>query len=335
MLDAPMSGLRVLVLGGTVFLGRSVTDALLARGHQVTHFHRGKSRPDDPRVETLRGDRTDAGTLARAFAARQWDAVVDTSGFLPQVVRLSAEVLRDKAGRYLYVSSVSAYADLSRPGYDEDCALFPTPDPLPDVLVPELYGPLKAACERVVNEVWGGDATIVRPGLIVGPHDPTDRFTYWPARIARGGMVMAPGDPARAVQFIDARDLALWMVTVLERNLSGAFNATGPAQPLTMEGLLQACMAATPGARLQWVPEARLLEAKVGYWNEVPLWIPSAEPLNAIMGASIGRATAAGLRLRPLAQTIVDTLAWANGRPADHQWKAGLAEGRERELLGG
>jgi len=228
MLDAPMSGLRVLVLGGTVFLGRSVTDALLARGHQVTHFHRGKSRPDDPRVETLRGDRTDAGTLARAFAARQWDAVVDTSGFLPQVVRLSAEVLRDKAGRYFYVSSVSAYADLSRPGYDEDCALFPTPDPLPDVLVPELYGPLKAACERVVNEVWGGDATIVRPGLIVGPHDPTDRFTYWPARIARGGMVMAPGDPARAVQFIDARDLALWMVTVLERNLSGAFNATGP-----------------------------------------------------------------------------------------------------------
>ncbi|MEO5693620.1 MAG: NAD-dependent epimerase/dehydratase family protein [Usitatibacter sp.] len=326
--------MRVLVLGGTIFLGKAVTDVLLARGHQVTHFNRGKSRPPDTRVETLPGDRTDAAAMGRAFSGRLWDAVVDTSGYLPQVVRLSAASLRDKASRYFLVSSVSAYADLSAPGYDEGSPLLTTPDPLPEALAPEFYGPLKAGCERVINETWGEHATIVRPGLIVGPNDPTDRFTYWPARIARGGTVVAPGDPARRVQVIDVRDLALWMVTVLERDLPGVYNAAGPVQPLTMNGLLQGCLMVTPGATLQWVPDGRLLEHKVAPWSEMPLWLPSSDSMNSLMAANIDRAVAAGLRFRPLAQTIVDTLAWANGRPADHRWKAGLSAERESELLG-
>lgn len=325
--------MRILVLGGTIFLGKAVTDVLLARGHHVTHFNRGKSRAPDSRVETLHGDRSDAAALPRAFAGHKWDAAVDTSGYLPKVVRLSATALQEKALRYLFVSSVSAYADLSAPGYDEDSPLFPTPDPLPEALVPELYGALKAGCERVVDEVWGENATIVRPGLIVGPNDPTDRFTYWPARIARGGTVVAPGDPSRKVQIIDARDLALWMVTMLERDLGGVYNATGPAQPLTMEGLLQGCLMVTPGATLRWIPEGKLLQHKVAPWSEMPLWLPARDSLSSIMAANIDRAAAAGLQFRPLAQTIVDTLAWANSRPADHKWKAGLSAEREGELL--
>jgi 2'-hydroxyisoflavone reductase len=325
--------MRVLLLGGTVFVGRAITDALLARGHEVSHFNRGKSRPADARVENLHGDRTEAASLARAFAGRQWDAVVDTSGYLPQVVRLSAEALRDKAARYFYVSSVSAYADLSRPGYDEAAPLFAPPDPLPAELVPELYGPLKAGCDALVRELWDERATIVRPGLIVGPHDPTDRFTYWPVRIARGGTVLAPGPPERPVQFIDARDLAVWMVGLLERDQGGIFNATGPAKPITMKGLLETCIAVTPGAQLQWVGQEKLLEAKAAPWSELPLWLPEDHELGAIMGATFERAVAAGLRFRPLAQTIADTLAWANSGPADHKWKAGLSTEREAALL--
>jgi len=325
--------MRVLLIGGTVFVGKAITDALLARGHEVTHFNRGKSRPDDTRVEQLRGDRTEAASLKRAFDGRHWDAVVDTSGYLPQAVRLSAEALRGKVHRYFFVSSVSAYADLSQPGYDESTPLFAAPDPLPEQLVPELYGPLKAGCDVVVRETWGDHATVVRPGLIVGPNDPTDRFTYWPTRIARGGTVLAPGRPERPVQVIDARDLALWSVQLLERDVGGIFNAAGPARPITMQNLLETCIAVTPGASLQWMPEAKLLEHKVAPWTEMPLWLPEGDDMRAILLASNERALQQGLRFRPLAQTIADTLAWANGRLPDHAWKAGLPAERERELL--
>ncbi|MGZ5063824.1 MAG: NAD-dependent epimerase/dehydratase family protein, partial [Usitatibacter sp.] len=220
--------MRILILGGTVFLGRALTDAALARGHRVTHFNRGRSSAPDARVETVTGDRTQS---LEALAGREWDAVVDTSGYLPQVVGKSARALRDATRRYVFVSSISVYAG---PGFAEDAAVQPPPDPLPDAMTMEAYGALKAACEGVVRESFGDRATLVRPGLIVGPHDPTDRFTWWPARVARGGRVAAPGRPSRTVQFIDVRDLARWMVELVQRGAAGTFNATGPRAPVEM-----------------------------------------------------------------------------------------------------
>ncbi len=330
-----MARMRILVLGGTVFLGRAVTDAALARGHGVTHFHRGKSAPGDPRVETLRGDRADAGSLGHALAGKSWHAVIDTSGYLPQVVALSAEALKDRVGRYLFVSTISVYASFDLDSYDEDSPVSPPPDPLPEALDMALYGPLKTGCENVVRAAYRERATIVRPGLIVGPHDPTDRFTYWPERIARGGEVLAPGRPDRPVQFIDVRDLAEWMVHLLEEDAAGTINAIGPRHATTMEQVLEACRAAAGSdARLAWIDDARLLAAGAGPWKELPLWIPESDAVNRGHSAgALDRALALGLEFRPLAATIADTLAWSRTRPADHAWKAGLTRERERALL--
>ena len=326
--------MRLLILGGTVFLGRAATDAALAKGHQVTHFHRGKSSPGDPRVETLHGDRTDAASLRAAIGDRSWDAVIDTSGYMPQVVRLSVDALAARVKRYLFVSTVSVYASFEAEGVDEDGPVSPPPDPLPDTLEMELYGPLKSACENVVREGIGDRALIVRPGLIVGPYDPTDRFTYWPVRVARGGEVLAPGRPARGVQFIDVRDLAEWMVGLLERDVTGTYNATGPGKALSMQDFLEACKRAIGSdARFTWFDDARLLEAKVAPWRELPLWIPDSDPMRGLGSVSIGRALAKGLAFRPIEDTVRDTLAWARTRPADREWKAGLAQEREAGLL--
>ena len=231
-----MRAMRMLLLGGTVFVGRALTDAALARGHEVTHLHRGRSAPPDPRVETLRGDRT-VEPFPGAAAARAWDAVIDTSGYLPQVVARSASALR-ASGRYAFVSSISVYAGMQ---FGEDAPVREAPAPLPEAWTPETYGGLKAACESVVRATFADRALIVRPGLIAGPHDPTDRFTWWPERVARGGAVAAPGRPGRRVQLIDARDLASWMIAALERGAHGTYNATGPACPVEMGALLEAC----------------------------------------------------------------------------------------------
>jgi len=327
--------MRILILGGTVFLGRATTDAAIARGHEVTHLNRGQSSPGDPRVVTRRADRTDAKALAAALEGGEWDAVIDTSGYMPQVVRLSAEELARRTHRYLFVSSISVYASFARAGFDEDAPVSPPPDPLPETRDMELYGPLKSGCENVVREALGARATVVRPGLIVGPHDPTDRFTYWPVRLARGGEVLAPGRPQRQVQFIDVRDLAQWMVELVERDVAGTFNATGPATPFTMGEFLEACRAvAATDARLAWIPDEALLAAGAGPWMEVPLWLPESDPeVRALMGADIGRALRQGLSFRPLAQTLADTLEWARRRPAEHAWKAGFTPERERHLL--
>ena len=327
--------MRLLILGGTVFLGRALTDSALARGHEVAHLHRGRSGPDDPRVTTLHADRADAAAFATAIGTRSWDAVVDTSGYLPQVVRRSSDPLRERIARYLFVSSISVYASFERAGLDEDAPVAPPPDPPPETLRMELYGALKAACEAVVREAFGERATIVRPGLIAGPHDPTDRFTYWPMRIARGGEVVAPGRPARPVQFIDVRDVADFAVGLLERDAAGTFNATGPREPIAMRALLEACLrVASSGARLRWVAEEKLLEAQVAPWKDLPLWIPESDAaMRGMMQVSIARALAGGLSLRPPEATIADTLAWARARPADHAWKAGLTPERELALL--
>lgn len=321
--------MRILILGGTVFLGRALTDAALERGHSVTHFNRGRSAAPDARVETLAGDRTQGLDL---LARRDWDAVVDTSGYLPQVVRRSAEALREATRRYLFVSSISVYAG---PGFAEDDAVLPPPDPLPEAMSMEYYGALKGACEGVVREAFGERATIARPGLIVGPRDPTDRFTWWPARVARGGRVAAPGNPARTVQFIDVRDLARWMVALLARGAGGTFNATGPRAPIAMSRLLEACRAVSGSdARFEWIDEATLAARGVQPWKEMPLWVPETEPhASGFMSVPIDRALATGLELTALDQTIANTLAWSRTRPADYAWKAGLSPEREQELV--
>jgi 2'-hydroxyisoflavone reductase len=318
--------MKLLVLGGTKFLGRHVVDAGLARGDEVTIFTRGQTNPDlYPGVEHLVGDRD--GKLD-ALAGRSWDGVVDTSGYVPRVVRQSAELLRDAVGRYVFVSSVSAYSDPSIP-LTETSPLATLENPLTEE-VETAYGALKAACEHVVDEVLGDRATSVRAGLIVGPYDPTERFTYWPRRIAEGGEVLAPGDPDAPVQFIDARDLARLLIELAERGPGGPLNATGPGERLTMRELLERIRDGL-GAEctFTWIDDETLLAAEVGPWMELPLWLPGNE-YSGMLQADIARALAAGLTFTPVEDTARDTLAWS--REAGEQ-RATLSRERERELL--
>jgi 2'-hydroxyisoflavone reductase len=330
---------RLLLLGGPKFLGRAVADAALARGHELTFFNRGGTNPElYPDVEKLRGDRD--GGLSE-LEAGEWDAVVDTSGYVPRVVRASAELLAERARHYTFVSSISVYAGFGEP-VDEGSPVATLEDEASED-VPAHYGALKALCEQVVEEAFPGRALHVRAGLIVGPHDPTDRFTYWPERIARGGEVLVPGAPERTVQFVDVRDLAEWIVGGAERGLAGVFNATGPEAPLGMGRLVETC-AAVSGAEASpvWVDEHFLVERDVGQWLELPLWVDTHDPDSRhFMGVAVGKALAEGLRFRPLAETVRDTLAWARSREGRGDGTAamggtegvGLAPARERELL--
>ena len=293
----------------------------LARGHEVTIFTRGETNPElFPEAEKLRGDRD--GNL-ETLRGREWDAVVDTSGYYPRIVEQSVELLRDAVPHYLFVSSVSAYADLGAPPR-EDSPTSQLTDEMTESL--EFYGPLKAECERAVQRAYGPRATIVRPGLIVGPHDPTGRFTYWPHRIAHGGDVLAPEPRSKLVQLIDVRDLGAWLVTLAEDRTTGAFNAVSPT--LTMERLLETVRATVnPDARLVWVEPSFLLDREVGEWMELPLWIVDPQ-FGGMLEADVSSAVAAGLELRHLEETARDTLAQAQMTET-----AGLSPERERELL--
>jgi 2'-hydroxyisoflavone reductase len=317
---------RLLVLGGTKFLGRHAVDSALAAGHDVTIFTRGQTNPElFPEVEHLVGDRD--GDLD-ALAGRSWDGVVDTSGYVPRVVRQSAELLRGAVGRYVFVSSISVYDDFSEP-VDESSPVAQLEDPATEKIM-EAYGALKAACEDVVEEVYGERSARVRAGLIVGPYDPTDRFTYWPRRIALGGDVLGPGKPDAPVQFVDARDLARWLVELAVNGPGGTFNATGPAEPLTFAQLLERARDAIGSdASVVWVDDQHVLAAEVQPWTELPLWLPGDE-YAGMARADIGRALAAGLTFRPVEETVVDTLAWDRSVPGD---RPTLAHDREQEIL--
>jgi 2'-hydroxyisoflavone reductase len=316
---------RLLVLGGTAFLGRALVDAALARGHEVTLFNRGRTNPElFAEAERLRGDRNED---LSALEGREWDAAVDVATFLPRAVRLATETLRDRVDRYVFVSSISAYADFSTPA-SEDSAVAQLENPESESI--EDYGPLKAECERLVQEAFGERALVVRPGLIVGPHDPTDRFTYWPRRVAEGGRVLAPAPPDQPVQFIDVRDLGEWIVAAIEAGRSGVYNVTG--EPTTFEALLDECMRASGDAEIVWVPPERLVEAEVGEWMELPLWIFTRE-FAAMQRTDVSKALRDGLRFRPLEETIRDTLAWDAERTTPRAGGIGLTAERERELL--
>ena len=314
--------MRLLVLGGTKFLGRAVVEAVLARGDDVTLANRGRTNPElFPDAERIEIDLT--GDLA-PLAGREWDVAVDLDPTqLPRQTRRRAEALRDAVGRYVFVSTISVYADASQP-VDEESPVLDPPDPEPDEFDPELYGGLKVGSERAVLEVFGDRATIARAGLLVGPHDPTDRFTYWPRRLAEGGDALAPGSPGAPVQFVDARDVGAWLTEAPP----GVFVATGPTRALG-ETLEEVAAAVGGGARLVWTDEQRLVDAGVQPWTELPLWLPAEA--RGLMHADISRALAAGLAFRPLAETARDTLAWS--LDAGEQ-RPTLSREQERELLG-
>jgi nucleoside-diphosphate-sugar epimerase len=317
---------RLLVLGGTKFLGRAVVECALQRGHAVTLFNRGHTNPDlFPEAERLRGDREGDLDFLRG---RDWDAVVDPSGYVPSVVRRSAELLADAVDHYVFISSVSVYGDFSGPLREGDPLAELDPEHSAEELREDYanYGSLKALCEDVVVDVFPDRHTNIRAGLLVGPHDPTGRFTYWPHRFARGGDVLAPAPPDRTVQFIDVRDLGTWIVVLCESRAVGTFNATHPGVP--WGELLEACRRVlSDAARIVWVPDAFLMEQHVVEWTELPLWIGDPQWLG-LHEADVSRALAAGLTFRPLDNTVRGAFERSQPTP-----DAGLTQEREAELL--
>ena len=320
----------LLIIGGTQFLGRAIAEAANEAGHIVTLFNRGQTNPDlFPEIETIRGDREkDLDHLGR----RRWDAVIDTCGYLPRIVQLSAEALKDRVGHYSFISSISVYPIAGAPNRDESAELLPLVDDAAEEVTNETYGPLKTACENAVLDAFRGRASIIRSGLIVGPHDPTNRFTYWVTRTAAGGEALAPpaGQP---VQFIDVRDIAAFTLSCAFSNIAGIFNVTGPAQRLTMGEMLGTAKAALGSAvDFKHVSDEFLVEREVGQWMELPLWM-DGEHAEEFMTFDIDRARRAGLRFQSLESTIRDTYAWAADLPEDIDRPAGMSREREKALL--
>jgi 2'-hydroxyisoflavone reductase len=332
--------MKLLILGGTRFLGRHLVTAAQARGHEVTVFNRGNYPAE---VETIKGDRH---TELHKLRGRRWDAVVDTSGHLPRAVKAAAEVLSKEVERYVFISSQNAYRDVSVPGIEETYPLRTLTneqleransiDTSGEPSYAELYGGLKALCEQAAEEQMPNRVLIIRPGLIVGPHDYTDRFTYWPVRVARGGEVLGPGRPDRSIQFIDVRDLAEWTISMIERKATGAYNAHGLPDSLTMQQLLDECKSVTGSdAQFTWVSEDFLLKENVAAWSELPVWLPeeAAPHLKGFMFICPDKAVAAGLNFRPLRDTIRDILTWRQTNLLSDDLKAGLDRDKERALL--
>ena len=325
--------MNILIIGGTRFLGRHLVEAALARGHSLTLFNRGRSNPGlYPNIETIQGDREKD---LEQLAGRSWDAVLDTCGYLPRIVKKSAQALQDKVERYVFISSISVYADNSKIGIDENDPVGQMADESMEEINGESYGPLKALCEKTVEQILPARTLIIRPGLIVGPHDPTDRFTYWPVRVARGGEVLAPEKPQVPVQIIDGRDLAEFCIRLVEQKTGGCYNVTGPDYELSLGRLLETCKQVSHSdANFVWAPVEFLAENKVEPWSDLPVWIPDTPAEAGFSRVSIARAQAEGLVFRSLEETIRETLAWAQTRPADLTWRAGLTAQRENELLG-
>ncbi len=326
--------LRILVLGGTRFLGLHAVKIAMARGHDVTLFNRGRSNPGlFPDLVQLRGDRNDD---LKALETGTWDAVIDTSGYVPRVVSMSCDLLRDRVEHYLFVSTISVYADFDEIGLHEGSAVGKLEDESIEQITGETYGPLKALCEQAAERSMPGRVWNLRPGLIVGPNDRSDRFTYWPLRLQRGGRVLAPEGPAEPVQIIDVRDLAEFMIDGLERRVTGVMNAVSPPDQMSMGEMLDTCRAvAGTEAEFAWVPTEFLAEHEVQAWSDMPCWIPKSEEAGAGT-IQVRRALDAGLVYRPLSETVRDTLDWWATEPAERReapLRSGLTEAREAEVL--
>lgn len=324
--------MKILIIGGTKFLGRHLVDAALAGGHEVTIFNRGKTNPTlFPNVETINGDREHD---IEKLSGREWDAVIDVAGYVPRIVRISAEGLKGSVKQYVFISSVSAYADFKKVGINESDPVGKLEDESVEEITGETYGPLKALCEKTVQDIYGDRALIIRPGLIVGPYDPTDRFTYWPMRVKRGDDMITPDNPATPIQIIDVRDLAEFIIKLIEENASGIYNATGPDHELFMGEFLDACKRVSGSvAAFHWASPEFLKEHDVAPWSDMPVWIPDTEEDAGFSRIDVSRAINAGLKFRPLEETIRDTIAWAETRPEDHEWRAGLNPAKEKILL--
>ncbi len=322
--------MKLLILGGTRFVGRHLVIEALAQGHDVTLFNRGHSNSQlFPEVEKLVGDRD--GNLT-ALEGRKWDAVIDTCGYVPRLVRNSAQLLANSVAHYTFISTISVYQTKGQLDIDETEPVERLEDETVEEITGQTYGPLKVLCEQAAEAAMPGRVLIVRPGLIVGPHDPTDRFTYWPVRIAEGGEVLAPSDPQQPVEFIDVRDLAKWTILMVEARATGIYNATGPDYPLTMQDFLSNCKNTTQSdAKFRWSSEEFLSKHEVTPFMGLPLWLPKES--TSLMLINIQKALREGLTFRPLEETIRDTLAWHETRPAGLVLKAGLTSEREKVLL--
>ncbi|MFS8084366.1 MAG: NAD-dependent epimerase/dehydratase family protein, partial [Acidobacteriota bacterium] len=335
--------LRILILGGTGFTGPFQVQYALSRGHKVTVFNRGKTHPGElpKEAEQLIGDRN--GQLD-ALKGRKWDVCIDIPTTLPVWVRDAAQVLKGNVDRYVFVSTISVYSDNSKPGMDESTPLlkYEGADAMKETQATfrasnfRLYGPLKALSEAEAEKWFPGKALIVRPGLIVGPGDESDRFTYWPVRVERAGEVLAPGSPTDPVQFIDARDLAEWIIRMAEQGTAGVFNATGPKAKLTIGGMLDGIKKATKSnAQFTWADADFLAAQKVRPWSDMPVWVPPQGDSAGFAAVSIKKAIDKGLTFRPLADTTQATLAWFHKQTAERQAKlrAGITAEREKEVL--
>lgn len=356
--QVPSRPLQVLVLGGTGFLGPHFVEAARAKGHKLTLFNRGKSNPtrfsgeEFKDIEQLQGDRK--SDLSALEGSRRWDAVLDTSAYFPADVTRSAQLLAKRVDQYVIISSISVYADSSTPGADETAAVATIPDPgSAKEITGENYGALKALSEQAAQNELPGRTTVIRPGLIVGPGDHTDRFTHWPARAARGGEILAPGTPADPTQFIDVRDLAAFLLHAIETRMVGTFNADAPPGALDMGTLLAACQVAGTQANdiqcirapcpqppeasstVTWVTAGFLEAHDVSAWQDMPAWIAPTGDYAGFGLRSTAKAQAAGLKYRPLQDTVDDTLQWWLGLPEERRAnpKAGITPARETEVL--
>ena len=322
--------MRLLVLGGTKFLGRYVVESALARGHQVTLFNRGLSNPElFPETEKLRGNRD---SDLRLLEGRKWDAVVDTCGFTSAQVRATANQLANAVEHYTFISSISVYSDFSKAGLDESSALAQLPKGKEEEQGdPETYGARKVLCEQAATEAMPSRVLCVRPGIIVGPHDTTGRFLYWARRLANQGEVLAPGNPETPVQLIDVRDLAQWIITMIEARRVGVYNATGPSSTFTFKAMLEQCGQGCGGrARLTWVDEQFLLKSGFKPFTDLPFWLPTGSHSGFFL-VDCRRAISSGLVFRPLVETAKDVLSWF--RTNNGAEEIGLELLREKEVL--
>jgi 2'-hydroxyisoflavone reductase len=329
--------LKVLILGGTGFIGPHFIDALTAGGHRITLFNRGKRDPEvRPGIEQLLGDRN--GEIS-SLKGHDWDVVIDNSGYTPSQVKATAELLKDHVGKYIFISSVAVYADFAKAGIDEDYKLAELKDPTSEVVNGETYGGLKVLCEKVVETTYGKRATLIRPTYIAGPGDHTDRFTYWPVRVSKGGEMLAPGTPSDPFQYIDVRDLAGFIRTCVEKDVNGKFNVCTPQGAVTMGSLLDEAKRITKAdTTFVWATpaflEANGIIGEKAEGNLIPIWEPPTGDEAGLLLVSPARAEKKGLKFRSLETTIRDTLEWQKKRPEDKQvLKAGLTMQREAELL--
>jgi len=331
--------LKILILGGTRFIGLHMTALATQRGHHVTFFNRGKTKADRfPEVERIKGDRN--GEID-GLRNREWDVVIDNSGYVPRHVKLSAELLAPKVRQYVFTSSISVYPDFSVPR-DEQSPVGKLADETLEKVDGDTYGPLKALCEQAAEQAMPGRTTIIRPGLIVGPDDNTDRFTWWPARAARGGEFIAPGAAQDPFQIIDARDLAAFVIGAVEKNTTGIYNLVSNVNDFAFGALTDACIAAAnkqakpaDAPRATFIPAEFLEAQQVAPWSEMPVWLPAKGAEAAFAATSNSAALKQGLKITPLAKTVDDTLAWHLTRPAEERekLKAGIAPDKEASVL--